>query len=115
MQQARYHLQQSLDIASKMGDTFARSAALNNLALVFADAGEIEQAISCATTALELCELHGDRHREAAMHNNLADLFHAAGQKDHSMSHLKKAVVTFTEIGVDSGDFKPEIWKLTEW
>ena len=31
------------------------------------------------------------------------------------MAHLKQAVVLFAEIGVQVGDTRPEIWKLTEW
>ena len=57
----------------------ARAAALNNLALVERDAGELESARELTESALELSAAYGDRHREAALENNLADLHHAAG------------------------------------
>ena len=31
------------------------------------------------------------------------------------MEHLKKAVVIFSEVGMDAGSMSPEAWKLTEW
>jgi hypothetical protein len=57
----------------------------------------------------------GDRHREAALHNNLADLLHATGLEEEAMFELKQAVILFAEVGLDSGNTQPEIWKLMEW
>jgi tetratricopeptide (TPR) repeat protein len=111
---ARYHLEQSLALAEALGDPTARIAALNNLALANANAGELEQALKSAEAALALCVAQGDRHREAALHNNLADLLHAAGRQEESMTHLKRAVEIFAEIG-EEGQLQPEIWKLVEW
>jgi predicted ATPase/DNA-binding SARP family transcriptional activator len=111
---ARYHLEQSVALAEALGDPTARIAALNNLALANANAGELEQALKCAEAALALCVAQGDRHREAALHNNLADLLHAAGRQEESMTHLKRAVEIFAEIG-EEGQLQPEIWKLVEW
>ena len=48
------------------------------------------------------------------MHNNLADLLHAAGRREESMTHLKRAVEIFAEVG-EEGELQPEIWKLVEW
>ena len=31
------------------------------------------------------------------------------------MASLKQAVAIYAEIGMESGDWQPEIWKLTEW
>ena len=31
------------------------------------------------------------------------------------MAHLKQAVVTYAEIGVEAGAVQPQIWKLAEW
>ena len=67
-----------------------------------------------AEAALALCVALGDRHREAALHNNLADLLHAAGRREESMTHLKRAVEIFAEVG-EEGELQPEIWKLVEW
>ena len=111
---ARRHLERSLALAESLGDSAARVAALNNLALAYANGGELEQAIQRAESALALCVALGDRHREAALHNNLADLMHAAGRQEESMAHLKRAVEIFAEVG-EEGELQPEIWKLVEW
>jgi predicted ATPase/DNA-binding SARP family transcriptional activator len=111
---ARYHLKQSLALAEALGDPAARIAALNNLALAYANGGEVEQALESAEAALASCVALGDRHREAALHNNLADLLHAAGRQEESMMHLKRAVEIFAEVGGE-GELQPEIWKLVEW
>jgi DNA-binding SARP family transcriptional activator/Tfp pilus assembly protein PilF len=111
---ARHHLEQSLALAEALGDPAARIAALNNLALAYANGGELDQALKSAEAALASCVALGDRHREAALHNNLADLLHTAGRQEESMTHLKRAVEIFTEVG-EEGELQPEIWKLVEW
>ena len=68
------HLGESLDLAESLGDSDAKVAALNNLALAHESGGEPEEALKLAEIALALCVASGDRHREAALHNNLADL-----------------------------------------
>ena len=113
--QAIQHLTKSLEMAETLPDPGVRVAALNNLALAYAEDDQLEQAITLTFEALEECVRLGDRHREAALHNNLADLFHAAGQEAYAMEELKKAVVIFAEIGVETGSMKSEIWMLTEW
>ncbi len=119
-EEAQTHLNTSLRLAESLGDPWIRVAALNNLALVFREHGEMERAIGLAQAALDLCLGIGDRHREAALHNNLADMYHMTGQTEIAMEHLKRAVTIFTEIGAaeissESGNWKPEIWKLVEW
>jgi predicted ATPase len=112
---ASRHLEDSLALAEGLGDTGARVAALNNLALAYGDQGRLAEGLAAAETALRLSIQQGDRHREAALHNNLADLLHRLGQAERAMEHLKKAVVLFAEIGSDTNASSPEIWKLTEW
>jgi DNA-binding SARP family transcriptional activator len=110
------HLEQSLAIAENLPEPGIRIAALNNLSLAYADHAELDRALTYAHSALELCVLQGDRHREAALHSNLADLYHSSGDEAQSMSHLKQAVVIFSEIGAGQADRpRPEIWKLTDW
>ena len=99
----------------ELGDAEARVAALNNLALLARDAGELERARELTEEALALCAAQGDRHREAALENNLADLHHAAGRPADSMEHLKRAVRVFSEVGADEATRLPEIWKLVSW
>ena len=109
------HLQQSLNLAEGHRDPVAQVAALNNLALVCAEGGEIDRVLALTQQALRLCAAYGDRHREAALHNHLADLLYAANRADEAMTHLKLAVTIFAEIGVEAGTLQPEIWKMAEW
>jgi predicted ATPase len=115
LETARAHLESSLEHAQAMGYPSARAAALNNLALVCASEGDLDRALHLAAEALAICVSLGDRHREAALHNNLADLLHAAGQVDAAMGHVKQAVAIYADIGVEAGQVRPEIWKLSEW
>jgi DNA-binding SARP family transcriptional activator/Tfp pilus assembly protein PilF len=112
---AQRHLERSLTLAEELQDPGARAAALNNLALAYGASGATARAVELAEAALALCVAQGDRHREAALHNNLADLLHAAGDATAAMSHLKRAVSIYADIGIEAGTVQPEIWKLTEW
>ena len=96
-------------------DPSVRIAALNTLALVCADAGDRHRAIELTQDALRLCERQGDLHHQAALENNLADLFHGEGRVDDAMTHLKRAVQLFAEVGGRPGDLRPEVWRLVEW
>jgi tetratricopeptide (TPR) repeat protein len=112
---AEDHLNESLALAEMLTDPGAQAAALNNLSLVLADKGDLDRAESLAQQALRRCITLGDRHREAAINNNLADLYHLAGRPEESMSHLKRAVAIFAEVGVPKTETRPEIWKLQDW
>jgi DNA-binding SARP family transcriptional activator len=112
---ARAELEASLELARKLRDEPAQAAALNNLALVERDSGELARALELTESALRLCADYGDRHRQAALENNLADLHHALGDEDAAMTHLKRAVAIFSEVGADEATRLPEIWKLVSW
>ncbi|MEN8195864.1 MAG: tetratricopeptide repeat protein [Pseudomonadota bacterium] len=112
---AQQHLQQSLAMAGALGGPGIKIAARNNLALALRAAGEMERAVALVQEALGLCVELGDRHREAALRNNLADLLHAAGNSAESMAQLKQAVTIYAEIDGDASQWRPEIWKLSEW
>ena len=84
---------------SRRSDPAAEAAALNNLALAVAAAGETERAIELTRAGLARAVELGDRHREAALRNRLADLLHAAGRDDEAMAELKAAVAIFAEVG----------------
>ena len=113
--EARAHLERSLSLAEATGLAGARVAALNNLARLREAGGQREEALALLEQALALCARHGDRHREAALYNHRADILHRAGQEEAAMASLKQAVAIYAEIGMESGDWQPEIWKLTEW
>lgn len=112
---ARAHLERSLALAEASGHSPVRVAALNNLAHLLESDGQAAQALALLDQALALCIREGDRHHEAALHNHRADILHRAGQDDAAMSSLKQAVAIYAEIGLESGDWQPEIWKMTEW
>lgn len=112
---ARGHLLASLTLAEQLSDPMAKLAAFHNLAIVYRREGELAEAIRLTSEALKLSGISGDRHREAALHNAMADLLHESDEQESSMEHLRKAVMIYAEIGVDSGVVRPEVWKLSEW
>ena len=113
--EARAHLEQSLEAATQLNAPMLRVAALNNLAHLWQKSGNLADAIACAQVALDLCVTLGDRHHEAALHNHLADLLHAADRSTEATAHVRQAVLIYAEIGVEAGTVQPEIWKLSEW
>ncbi len=111
----REYLERSLELSKGLTDPSLRIAALNNLALDHASAGELTEAEKLTREALELCIAHGDRHHEAALRNNLADLLHRAGRSDGAMEELKRAVTAFAAIGSEGDALYPGVWSLVEW
>ena len=109
------HLAQSLEFAELLDDPGARAAALNNLALAMANQSKLEEAVRLEQEALQISEALGDRHRSAAVHSNLADMLHQAGDEQAAREHLTQSAALFAEIGVASGSYEPEIWKLVDW
>ena len=97
----RAHLERSLALAETLPDPSVAVAALNNLALACARAGDRERALELTERAVALCTRQGDRHREAALYNNLADLLHHEGRSEEAMASLKHAATLFAEIGGD--------------
>jgi tetratricopeptide (TPR) repeat protein len=112
---ARDALTGSLGFADADPDPGAAIAARNALALVEAAAGDRDTAIRLLDEALVACRRTGELHLEAAVENNLADQLHAAGRTDEAMTHLKRAVTLFADIGGRPGELEPEIWKLVAW
>jgi DNA-binding SARP family transcriptional activator/tetratricopeptide (TPR) repeat protein len=111
---ARDHLQVSLAHAEQLDDPGPAVAALNNLARLEADAGDLPAALTAATRALELGIRHGDRHRMGALHANLADLLHDAGREAEAREHVRASVVLLADVDRDE-ERRPEVWKLVEW
>lgn len=112
---AREQLERSLALAEAGNMAAARVAALNNLAGLVEAEGQTDAALALLDQAIELCVRQGDRHHEAALYNHRADVLHRAGQEAQAMDNLKAAVAIYAEIGMELGDWQPEIWKLTEW
>jgi DNA-binding SARP family transcriptional activator/tetratricopeptide (TPR) repeat protein len=111
---ARNHLQVSLGHAEQLDDPGPAVAALNNLARLEADAGDLDAALDAATKALELGIRHGDRHRMGALHANLADLLHDAGREAEAREHVRASVVLLADVDRET-ERRPEVWKLVEW
>jgi DNA-binding SARP family transcriptional activator len=107
------YLQESRDQAHVAGSTELEVAALNNLARLYAQEGDIDKALVSAQEALELGLAQGDLHRAAALHDHVADLYHRAGQQADAMEHLKAAAAAFG--AVDEARVRPEVWKLVSW
>ena len=112
---ARDHLQRSLDLANQLPKPEARLAPMQNLVIVLRRSEDFEGARATAVAALALSRASGDRHREAALNNAMADLLHDSGESDEAMTYLKNAVSIYAEIGVEEGQVRPEVWKLSEW
>ncbi len=112
---AEEHLKVGVDLARQASDSATFLSAFQNLAVLYYRQGDVEKARRLTAEALSLSISFGDRHREAALHNAMADLMHASGQTDEAMEQLKKAVAIYAEIGVEAGEFRPQVWMLTEW
>ncbi|HEX5829042.1 MAG TPA: AAA family ATPase [Candidatus Limnocylindrales bacterium] len=105
----------ALSLATAADDPGPAIAARNALALVEAEAGRRDTAITLLEEALDDARRAGEPHLEAAVENNLADQLHAAGRHDEAIAHLKRAVALFAEVGGRPGELEPEIWKLVSW
>ena len=111
----RSALERSLALAADDPDPTSRIAAMTALALVLAAAGDLDAALAVADDAIADCRRIGDRHLEAAVENHLADILHEAGRPDDSMTHLKRAVALFAEVGDPALERDPGIWALAAW
>jgi tetratricopeptide (TPR) repeat protein len=111
----RSALERAVALAGRLPDPSIAVAALNNLALACARAGDAERALALTEEALAICARQGDRHREAALHTNLADLLRGAGRDDEAIAHLKLAAAGFSAVGRADGELQPAVWMLTEW
>jgi tetratricopeptide (TPR) repeat protein len=111
---AARHLRGSLAQARGLTDKSAAVAALNNLARLLAEAGDLAGALPLAEEALAVGSELGDAHRVAALHTNLADLLHAAGRREAALTHLKESARRFASVD-SGGPARPEIWTLVEW
>lgn len=108
-------LQKATDLAEAADRPDLLAAALNNLALALRRRNDLEGAEAAARRALAILEPLGDRHLLAALHSNLADTLHAAGDEDKARAHLMESARLFAEVGLEEGEWEPEIWKLSEW
>ncbi len=113
--EAAAEFEKALTKAEEIGRPDLAAAALNNLAIARRRVGNAGGAVEAAARALSLLEPLGDRHQIAALHSNLADALHEAGDEDLARRHLTESARLFAEVGVEVGQWEPEIWKLSEW
>jgi tetratricopeptide (TPR) repeat protein len=112
---AATEFEKALMKAEEIGRADLAAAALNNLAIARRRMGNPDGAVEAAARALSLLEPLGDRHQIAALHSNLADALHEAGDEDEARRHLTESARMLAEVGVELGQWEPEIWKLSEW
>ncbi len=110
-ERASRHLDDAMEMAASSEP--ARIAALNNKAHLVAGGGDLDQAIGLVEEAVALADRTGYRHHQAALLNHLADLHHQAGRVAEAEESLTRAVTLFA--GIDSGDWEPEVWLLSQW
>lgn len=108
-------LRKAADLAESTARPDLLAASLNNLALALRRRRDLEGADATARRALAVLEPLGDRHLLAALHSNLADTLHAAGDDVKARWHLTESARLFAEVGLEEGEWEPEIWKLSEW
>jgi DNA-binding SARP family transcriptional activator len=113
--EAAAEFEKALMKAEEIGRADLAAAALNNLAIARRRVGNPDGAVEAAARALSLLEPLGDRHQIAALHSNLADALHEAGDEDEARRHLTESARMLAEVGVELGQWEPEIWKLSEW
>jgi DNA-binding SARP family transcriptional activator len=108
-------LREAADLAESTGRSELLASVLNNLALALRRNDELDAAEQVARQALAVLEPLGDRHLLAALHSNLADTLHACGNEVDAQHHLRESARLFSEVGIEEGEWEPEIWKLAEW
>ena len=113
--EAAGEFEKALIKAEEIGRPDLAAATLNNLAIARRRVGNTVGAVEAAGRALSLLEPLGDRHQIAALHSNLADALHEAGDEDLAHRHLTESARMFAEVGIEVGQWEPEIWKLSEW
>lgn len=109
--EAMSHLELALKLAGD--DELLRIAAMNNQAALLEQIGNSEGAQTLVEQAIELAQQTGRRHQEAALLNRLADIHHRAGRVQEAERVQTRAVTLFA--GIDSGQWEPEVWLLSQW
>jgi DNA-binding SARP family transcriptional activator/Flp pilus assembly protein TadD len=107
----RSELERALELAGQ--HPTVRMAALNSLAYVVANDGDLDRAGRLVAEAIDLSEAVGDRHRRAALLNHAADIHHRAGREEDSKEAFTAAARLFSEIQRDA--WEPEVWLLSRW
>lgn len=108
-------LERSRSRAAACGRADIEIAARNNLARALTAIGRLVEAEAQLAYALDLVKGWGDYHHEAALRSNLGDVLHKAGKEDEAREQVRQSAALMAEIGREQGEWRPEIWRLTEW
>jgi len=98
--EARLHLSNAVRLADETGQPKVKAQALNSLAEVMVNAGEVEQARENCFTALDIVTELGDRLAISAVYSILALAESAAGDFDASEEHYSESVKILDGIDV---------------
>ncbi|MEH2243929.1 tetratricopeptide repeat protein, partial [Nostoc sp.] len=82
----------------QIGDVKGKATTLNNMALVFAQQGDIPRAIALYEQSLEISEQIGDVKGKAATLNNMALVFAQQGDIPRAIALYKEVAATLAQI-----------------
>jgi len=90
--------EQALQVGQEQ-DQKLKSHALNNMAAVYQQTGQPQQALKLYEQALPLMRKVGDRAGEAATLNGLAGVYADTGQPQQAIKHFEQALPLTREVG----------------
>jgi tetratricopeptide (TPR) repeat protein len=91
-QRALHMTEEALQTARKLRVQTLELSALNNLALLYADTGELRKALRLYEQALELRKKRGDQPGEATTLNNMGAAYYALGQPKRALILFEQAL-----------------------
>jgi len=92
-EQALQEYSRYLSIAQELGKTAEQATALNNIAGIYSDHDELDQALDYYQKSLAL------NTRNAATYNNIAMVYSKKGDKTKAIEYIKKAIAIDEEEG----------------
>lgn len=89
---AKLILTQSVDILREIGDKQALSGALSNMAMTYADAGDLDESTRCFLEALDLAREVGDIPLSGLILQNLGWVENSRGHLEQAMAYYSQAL-----------------------
>ena len=93
---ALFYNSKSLDLAKKLGNREYEVTALNNIALILNDKGELDKALEYLEESLRLST---DEKDKASIYNNIALIYKSKGEYNKAIEYCKKAIAIFERYG----------------